>query len=169
MRVVLLLACVPLLATSTGALAQSVRERGQEPPVTTVPADNAAMADAFRKARAGLDEFLRLLDAPPPGTRSYAVKLLVTDAGQREYFWVGNVKREGDRFSGTLDNVPRQVKNVREGQTMQFGRDDIVDWLYVDTIRHRMMGNFTLCALLTLKTPQEVAELRQRVGLAFCD
>jgi uncharacterized protein YegJ (DUF2314 family) len=80
-----------------------------------------------------------------------------------------HVRREGDRFSGTPDNVPRLVKNVREGQTMRFGRDDIVDWLYVDTRQRRMVGNFTLCALLTLKTPQEVAELRQRVGLAFCD
>jgi uncharacterized protein YegJ (DUF2314 family) len=167
-RIALLLACVALLGTPVGAFAQGALERARKDEVTRVPADNAAMADAFRKARAGLHGFLKLLDAPPPGTDRYAIKLLVSDAGENEYFWISNLKREGDRFSGTLDNTPRLVKNVRQGQTMRFGREDIVDWMYVDSKRRRMMGNFTLCALLTLRTPQEAAEYKQHFGLV-CD
>jgi uncharacterized protein YegJ (DUF2314 family) len=163
-----LLAVLALLAASAGSSAQSINERVERGDVIVVPNDSAAMAAAFRKARATLDGFLRLLDAPPSGTHSYAVKLRVRDGRHDEYFWIGSLKRDRDRFSGTLDNTPRRVRNVREGQVMRFGRRDIVDWTYIDDRSGRMMGNFTACALLTGETPEAAAAFKERYGLG-CD
>jgi len=166
--IAILVACAALSGTSGSASAQSALERSERDDIVLVPEDNAAMAAAFRKARASLDGFLKLLDAPPPGTHTYSVKLRVSDAGFTEYFWVGNLKRQNERFSGTIDNIPRRVKTVRQGQVMVFGRHEILDWMYLDDMQRRMAGNFTACALLTLETPQAAADYKKRMGLV-CD
>jgi len=164
----ILVACTALFGTVRDTHAQSVLDRSKNDDIVLVPEDNAAMAAAFRKARASLDGFLKLLDAPPPGTHTYSVKLRVSDAGFHEYFWVGNLKRQNERFSGTIDNIPRRVKTVRQGQVMVFGRTEILDWMYLDDAQRRMVGNFTACALLTLEPPQAAADFKKRIGLV-CD
>jgi uncharacterized protein YegJ (DUF2314 family) len=149
-------------------LALTAAESAKKDEIIRVPGDDAAMTAAFRRARASLDGFVRLLDAPPAGTESYAVKIRVSEGGFNEYFWIGNLKREGSRFSGTLNNTPRQVKSVQAGQVVRFGRDEIYDWTYVDRAQKRMMGNFTACALLTHESPESAAQFKQQYGLV-CD
>jgi uncharacterized protein YegJ (DUF2314 family) len=47
------------------------------------------------------------------------------------------------------------------GQRYAFSRSRVVDWTYIDTTKKKMVGNFTLCALLT-KEPREQAEATRR-------
>ncbi len=63
-----------------------------------------------------------------------------------EWFWVNNFVRDGDQFRGAINNVPRSVRTVREGQDVRFTRSDIVDWMYMHD--GRLKGGFTSCALL---------------------
>jgi len=164
----LLAACALLLADTGAAIAQSPLERSRRDETVSMSSGDPAMRAAFEKARAGLDGFLALLDKPPPGTRLYAVKLLVRDGDNGEYFWITELKRDGDRFTGRLNNTPRSVATVRAGQVMRFGRDDIVDWMYVDDGQRRMVGNFTACALLTRESAKDVEEMKRATGLV-CD
>ena len=46
-----------------------------------------------------------------------------------------------------------------------FSRSQIVDWLYVDEARQKMVGNFTMCALLTQEPAEEAAQIRRRYKL----
>jgi hypothetical protein len=37
-----------------------------------------------------------------------------------------------------------------------------VDWTYIDKAQRQMVGNFTLCALLTKEPPQEAEAMKKR-------
>jgi uncharacterized protein YegJ (DUF2314 family) len=166
--VALLAACFPLLLDSAAAVAQGALERSRRDEVVTMSDDDPAMRAAFAKARAGLDGFLAQLDKPPPGTSLYAVKIGIRDGEKTEYFWLTELTRSGDRLFGRLNNTPRSVKTVHEGQALTFSRDEIRDWMYIDDGRQRMVGNFTLCALLTKESPKSAADMKRATGLV-CD
>ena len=154
------LACLfALLACAGAAQAQAPAQ----PPV-----DEAAMAQATQKARAGLDGFLKLLAAPPPGTEHYAVKVRISEGRAQEYFWIKDAKQDGNRFIGTVSEAPQMVKRVSLGQPVSFARGDIHDWTYLDTNQRRMMGNYSACVLLKRETAEAQAEFKRIYGLR-CD
>lgn len=164
----LLTACFLLLLDIGAAVAQGALERSKRDEVVVMSDDDPAMRTAFAKARAGLDGFLALLDKPAPDTRLYSVKIAIRDGNVNEFFWLTDLTRNGDRFLGRLNNTPRSVKTVHEGQMLTFSREEIRDWMYVDDARQRMVGNFTLCALLTKESPKSAADMKRATGLV-CD
>jgi uncharacterized protein YegJ (DUF2314 family) len=170
----LIAAASALVLLCSIASAQTALERARRDETVSVPAGDDAMEAAFAKARATLDGFLTLLDKPPPNTGVYTVKLRIVDPGNREveFFWVRDLQRDGDGFSGRIDNTPRSVTTVRQGQVMRFTRAEIYDWMYADAnftnARRSIVGNFTLCALLTHEKPDEAAAMKRETGLV-CD
>ena len=70
---------------------------------------------------------------------------------------------EDGRFSGTIDNNPDTVKNVRFGEQITFTNDDVVDWAYVEG--HRMRGNYTLCASFKRRPRDEAEALIRHYGM----
>jgi len=145
-----LLMCV---AHGPPLLAQSVVDRAKQDELTFVPKGDPAMERAFRKARATLDDFLQLAKDPPEHLRGFALKVGIAEGDDVEYFWINGFSRTGEKFSGLINNNPRIVRRVRLGQNYEFKRSDIVDWLYVDSEKRKMHGNFTACALLTREPP----------------
>jgi uncharacterized protein YegJ (DUF2314 family) len=144
-------------------------------PIVRVPAQDPAMAAAFSKAHATLDDFLAKLARPAAGTAHYAVKVGIKDGSGSsfvimrpgdssftEYFWIGDIRRNGDTFTGFVHNDPEFVHNIRLNQEIHFSRDDIADWTYFD--HDQMKGNFTACPAL-VHSPQAMAEMRERFGL----
>jgi uncharacterized protein YegJ (DUF2314 family) len=151
------------------------RLHGQEDITVNVPTGDAAMVVAYGKARAGLDGFLAKLSRPAAGTNDYSVKVGLKDGPAPngfsvvgaseggEFFWIVNLRSTGNGYAGQIGNPPELVKNVKEGQTITFGRGDIVDWLYFDS--GKLKGNFTACPAL-LQGPREQLEMmRKRYGL----
>jgi uncharacterized protein YegJ (DUF2314 family) len=67
---------------------------------------------------------------------------------------------------GRIDNTPRSVTNVREGQKISFEESDVVDWLYREN--GKMVGNFTACALIKKETPKQAEAFKKEYGLN-CD
>jgi uncharacterized protein YegJ (DUF2314 family) len=148
------------------SFAQPVVDRARADELVFMSDDDPAMRHAFERARATLDGFLSKAKQPAPGTVHYALKVGVRDGKDTEYFWVGDFRQdEGDTFVGRIDNAPRLVKKVKEGQMYRFPRAHIVDWTYLDRNERRMVGNYTLCALLTKEPPAEAAAARQKFGL----
>ena len=158
---VFMAACLP-------ALAQTLTERAQNDEITFVKDDDPAMNRAFEKARATLDDFFRLMKSPKAGTQGYAVKIAVSDGESTEYFWVNELKVNGDKISGVLNNEPEIVKKYKLGERFSFSRRQVVDWTYIEPAARRMHGNFTACALLTHEDPAEAEEFKQQYGLQ-CD
>lgn len=147
------------------AFAQSLVERAREDQVIVVDSGDPAMNKAFARAQGSLDGFLEDALAPAPRNTGHAVKVRITDNKNTEYFWVGDLQRRGTGFRGRLDNIPRLVKHVREGQQIGFTRKDIVDWLYIDP-SGRMRGSFTTCVLLAKEKPEEARALAAQLRLA---
>ena len=151
----LVLALLGILAAS-GAGGQTLQEKiGRDQTLWIVDGD-PDMAAAMQQARATLPEFLALADAPRPSTSLFAVKVGIrADARHVEYFWIGSFTRANGRFSGKIDNEPELAKNVKLGDTITFGEDQIVDWLYLEN--DRMRGNYTACVLFR-REPRKQAE-----------
>lgn len=130
--------------------------------VVNVARDDPDMTAAIKHARATLDDFLKLAEAPPTDTDGYKLKVMVRDGDATEHFWVIPFSRTKDGFEGTLANEPQAVRNVTAGQTIQFTRDDISDWGY--TRDGRQVGSFTVCAMFKQMAKEDVEYYRTNYG-----
>ncbi|ROZ61469.1 YegJ family protein [Ramlibacter sp. WS9] len=158
--------CLASFALVSLSMAQTVVDRARADELVFMSDNDPAMRQAFARARATFDEFLSKAKEPAPGTLHYAVKVGIREGEDTEYFWVGDFTQDSSgMFSGRIDNEPRLVKKVKAGQRYTFPKGHIVDWTYVDRNQRRMVGNFTMCALLTKEPQAEAAAARQKFGL----
>jgi uncharacterized protein YegJ (DUF2314 family) len=149
------------------AFAQSFSDKAKKDSAIDMGDEEPEMQKAMDRARVGLDDFLRKAGSPPPDTDLYSVKVRVSEAENREYLWISNLKAQGDLWSGRVDNLP-MIQSIKKGQLYSFAKSEIVDWTYVDKSKKKVVGNFTTCALLT-KEPSDVAgRIRKEYGLD-CD
>lgn len=167
-KVLLVLFAVVAIALVAFKPQYGALERAQSDDVTYVSDDDPIMQAAFKKARDSLDEFLALSVSRAPNTDSYAVKVAISQAGRKEYFWINPFSEKDGSFSGIINNTPRYVTNVTEGQEIRFERSDIVDWTYENTLEQKTYGNFTACALLAHESKEEAAAVMKEYGLS-CD
>ncbi|WP_244571238.1 DUF2314 domain-containing protein [Mesorhizobium carmichaelinearum] len=79
--------------------------------------DDPEMAVAIAKARASLDEFLALTEAPPSGTGRFKLKVEVRDGDISEHFWVIPFRRTETGFVGILANQPEAVPMSSSART----------------------------------------------------
>lgn len=148
------------------SIAQSVREWSEQGETARVPRGDPDMEAAFRKARATLDQFLKIIRERRGTITSYAVKVPIRQDDRTEYFWVNELEQRDKKFIGRISNAPRSITNISEGQRISFERRDIVDWLYREN--GRMVGNYTACALIKRAKPADAEEFKKRYGLN-CD
>ena len=130
--------------------------------VVNVARDDPDMAAAIAQARASLDQFLALSDAPPAGTTDYKLKVAVKDGDTSEHFWIIPFHKTATGFAGTLANEPQAVHNVTAGQELEFTRDDISDWGY--TRNGRQVGSITVCVLFKTISKEEADYYRENYG-----
>jgi uncharacterized protein YegJ (DUF2314 family) len=163
----MLIAAACVAVGSTCALAQSLLDKAERDEIASVAKHDANMAAAMRKARATLADFLAIARTPREGIEGFSVKVAVRDGNAAEHLWIipFEVKAAG-RFSGKLNNTPRTVHTIRNGQTVEFSEPEIVDWMYFD--HGQIKGNYTACALLKREGKNEVAAFKARFGLD-CD
>ena len=161
-------AAAALALTAHGVLAKDISEKAARDEIINMRDADPAMQKAFDKARKTLPEFLKKAANPADGTDDYALKVGLTDGRNTEYFWMADFEQKGEQFTATLSNTPRLVRKYRGGEQVTFSRGQIVDWLYIDEARGRMMGNFTACALLTKESPKDAAAFKKQYGLS-CD
>jgi uncharacterized protein YegJ (DUF2314 family) len=128
--------------------------------------EDPAMQKAFAKAAGSLDDFLAKAAAASPEHTAFALKVAISEGRKTEYFWVNRFVQVADAsFEGEIANDARLVKTVRLGQRYTFPRARIVDWTYIDKADRSMVGNFTLCALLTQETRAEAEAMKKRFKL----
>jgi uncharacterized protein YegJ (DUF2314 family) len=165
MRTFVLPALLVVLVTagSAPAPAQTVLQRAERDELFLVPNEDPQMAAAMRKARATLKDFLALAKKPGEKMEGFAVKVAVHDKGRGEYFWILPFEQKGDRFTGAINNTPRSVRNVTNGQTISFSESEIADWMYMDN--GQMKGNYTACALLAREPKAQAEAFKKRFGL----
>ncbi|HEX5162161.1 MAG TPA: DUF2314 domain-containing protein [Steroidobacteraceae bacterium] len=131
--------------------------------------EHPVMARAFARAKAGLDEFLTLAQAPGRNHVGFALKVGLDTGDGTEYVWIVDFRSDkSGKFSGTINNDVEMTRKWKLGDVYSFHRDDIVDWIYFDRETRKMHGNYTLCALLTEEKPEEAARVKAEYKLD-CD
>ncbi len=145
-----ILTAIIFLCSGTLAIAQ------QADPVIMVDSEDREMNAAFAKARSEIDSFLAIMQS---GTASScSVKVKITDHDQVEFFWLDDLTYANGFFSGTIDNTPDLVKNVKMGQKIDVKKEDIFDWLYMKD--GKMYGNYTVRVLLPKMSKEDADKIR---------
>ena len=115
--------------------------------VVNVRTGDPAIARARVDAKATLDGFLQRARNPLPRQRNFAVKVgFGGTTGPKEFVWITRFRLDGDSGTGTLDNVPLHLPELKAGGPVTFRRADVTDWTYRDG--GSLKGNFTGCAIL---------------------
>jgi uncharacterized protein YegJ (DUF2314 family) len=148
------LPALALLVVLVGATASA-----QGPGVTMVPENDPEMAAAIAKGRATLGQFWQALEKPAPNEQSFALKVaLPLGNGRAEHIWANNVERRDGKIFGTINNEPKDLKNVRLGQRIEVSDVLISDWMYMRS--GKIVGGYTIRALLKHMPPDRAAHLR---------
>lgn len=124
-----------------------------------------AMRAAFQQAQSTLDDFLKVAASADPKYANLSMRVAIREGKRKEFIWITPFEADGKGFKGRVDNAPTQLKRVKEGQEWRFGRKDVVDWMYVDTSKRSMHGNFTTCVQLSKAPAAEVAQIKKAYGL----
>lgn len=149
----------------TAAQKKSEKKADEKQEVVEIDDRDPAMKEAFKKAQASLDGFLKVHAANDPDTNSPTVRVKVTEGSVTEYVWLHPFEKAGNGFKGTINSTPSLLKKVKLGGTVHFQRKDIVDWTYYELKARRMHGNFTTCAQLAKAPAAEVEALKKAYGL----
>jgi uncharacterized protein YegJ (DUF2314 family) len=121
------------------------------------------MSAAMQSARESLSGFLALARHPGPTMERFAVKIALLGDGGPEFFWIYPFAYVGDRFIGQIGNTPLTFVGLKKGDTLAFGKRDIVDWMYMDA--GVMKGNYSARAILKAALPRDHAAFKRRFGL----
>jgi uncharacterized protein YegJ (DUF2314 family) len=155
-----------LIFLSPASHTQPISERADKGDLVFMQDEEPAMRIAFAKAAESLDDFLVKAKEASPDHTAFAMKVAVSQGKNTEYFWVNSFsERSPGVFEGEIGNEPRMVTNVKYGQRYVFQRSRIVDWTYIEKANRKMVGNFTLCALLTKETKVEADAMKRRFKL----
>jgi len=127
--------------------------------------NDPVMSAAMQSARESLPGFLALARRPEPAMERFAVKIALLGDGGPEFFWIYPFAFVGDRFIGQINNTPLTLAGPKKGDTVTFGKHDIVDWMYVDA--GVMKGNYSARAILKAALPLDRAAFNRRFGLEF--
>jgi uncharacterized protein YegJ (DUF2314 family) len=127
--------------------------------------NDPVMSAALQSARESLPGFLSLTKHPGPTMERFAVKIALLGDGGPEFFWIYPFAYVGDRFIGQINNMPLTLAGPKKGDTVTFGRHDIVDWVYMDA--GVMKGNYSARAILKAALPRDSAVFKRRFGPEF--
>lgn len=154
------LASACFLALLVCGVAPTLAQQKQQGGVIYVPNEDPAMAAAKTKARATLAEFWAAFEKPGSGEDRFSLKVgFRTQGNDSEHIWVNEIARLQDgRYTGRLVNVPRQIPGVSAGSRVEFGDDQISDWMFMRN--NKIVGNETLRPLLTRMAPAEAERYR---------
>lgn len=162
-----LISALLMVAHADAASAQTFMDKTKRDEGIRVPQGDADMAAAFRKAKATLKDFLEIVRSERPSVASYSVKIALREGNVAEYVWISPFIERNGNFIGIVNSTIRAVRNVKAGQKITFHESEIVDWLYREN--GKMIGNFTVCALLKRESPEQSAAFRKEHGLDCSD
>ncbi|MBX5159845.1 DUF2314 domain-containing protein [Rhizobium sp. NZLR8] len=167
-----------MLALSILVIPAELALATDNPNVQSIAPGDPAMAKAHEKSQRELDGFLEKLRNPPPGTENYSLKLGFMDKGKDvalttdqmaqnvEFMWVYQIEASGDHFTALLDDTPEYIRNIKQGDRVEFEKSDIFDWLYTEN--GKVKGDYTACPLLLAGPKEQLDQSREIYGIV-CD
>lgn len=146
---------------------QSAR-RGTSPArdgISAVDPDDKEMNAAIAEARSRLPEFLAALKRGGPGLTRFSVKAKYDLPSSGEHIWIGDVSFDGILFSGRVENVPRDIKELKYGDVVTIRSNAVSDWLFVKD--GRLVGAFTMRVIYRRMSPAQQQAFKQQLDYKF--
>ncbi|MDR1901491.1 MAG: DUF2314 domain-containing protein [Treponema sp.] len=110
-------------------------EAHQEFTIAMETADEG-LAKIAEEARRSIPDFVRTLQHPGPGESEFCVKYgfdADRESGfDKEYLWLSSISFRDGFYFGKIMNIPQYISYFKQGDTVPFIIDDIVDWMYQD-------------------------------------
>jgi len=114
-----------------------------------------ALNTAHAAARSTLDHAIRCFMAGEYET--FSVKFPIIEGEYKEHLWLGNLTCfEDGSFSGVIEDHPKIIKSVVQGQTCQISQTDITDWQSFH--QGKIHGNYSLRALIPTLSAEEAVK-----------
>lgn len=157
--------CAVLVLAGCGASTAPVAVADNDPPVIEFESDDPEMQRAVDEARETVAQFVEALENPTPSQSYLGIKARFSEGEVVEYMWLSDVTYDGDRFTGTVANNPRQLTNVRLMDRHEVPADEIADWMIVKD--GRLVGGYSLRLLATRASPDEWAEMERHMGFTL--
>ncbi len=106
-----------LMTFSLPTQAQSQGQGGKiKDKVYNISSQDAEMEEAIAKARATLDDFLKLQAKPPKGADGFKIKVKFSGGGNDEHIWVTPFQVTPKGFTGTLAGSRAMSRTWRTGR-----------------------------------------------------
>jgi len=120
-----------------------------------------AFAQAERRARALVPQFIARLQSPRPGDRDFMAKIRLHCGALPEQIWVEGIARHEGRLTGVLANHP-MTTGYRLGDRVAFDLTDILDWGFMEV--GVMQGHYSTRVFIDRMSDAESADIRRQFG-----
>ncbi|RZL36523.1 MAG: DUF2314 domain-containing protein [Pedobacter sp.] len=138
-------------------------ERKNEPTIYSVDEDDAEMNKAMKTAKQTLDSFNYALKNNTRIFTFFGLKKRFVENDDVEHIWIGNVKFENGKYFGVIDNLPEKIKDVKIGDTVEIGKSEISDWMYIKN--SQLHGGYTIRLLRNRMSELERKKFDRESGM----
>lgn len=126
---------------------------------------STAMREAIDKARGTLTEALETASTGSTAfLDGFTVKVAIPAEQGTENIWVGDLRREGNAFSGRFANQPRYLPGKQIGSDVDFDQSVIIDWA-LPTANGKFWGHYTTRVILQNMAPEQARRIRSVLAL----
>jgi uncharacterized protein YegJ (DUF2314 family) len=118
-----------------------------------VAGSDSAMNAAIGQAQATIGQFIARLEHPPTSQTDLGLKVRLTDGEQIEHVWLTDVRHQGNRFTGRINNDIEHLHKYHFGDSVAVMLGQVSDWLAVDG--GRLIGGYSIRLLRSRMSPAE--------------
>jgi uncharacterized protein YegJ (DUF2314 family) len=139
--------CLALLAACTTRRARNYVE-DNEP----------EMVAAIARARHTLPQFWQAFEKRDDGETQFTLKFRIIENKRVEHFWVTNFVRQGRKVIVTINQTPKIVASVKQGDRLEIPEAEIQDWFYMRA--GKMVGCQTIRPMFKMMPEKTVTEFK---------
>lgn len=138
-QIVFLLIVVCFLVSCNG---QSTKSKDS---IVYAESNDPELEKAKQEALSNLDSFIESYNVHSNDLAyEYYLKIDFTDNEEHEHMWISVNKIENGQFEGLLSNEPQIIKNVKFGDLIKIKKDQIEDWIIMNTETDEMEGGYSV-------------------------
>jgi uncharacterized protein YegJ (DUF2314 family) len=138
-----------------GVLPFSSVVHAQEDQTILFSKSDPEMNAAITKARSNLPVFWAKFASHTTGEDGFSLKLALTDDGNTEHVWCGEIVGDSNKATCVIHNIPEYIKNFQMGETVEVDETKISDWMY--RLNGKIKGGESI-RVMAAKLPDEEAQ-----------
>jgi len=135
----LIIACAVTLVSCKND--NKTNERAE--PIIVVDEFDKEMNFAIQKAKNSVDTFIQAYTGKK-NLSGFYVKVPYENPDEVEHLWINVISISGSQIKGLIENTPNERTAVKYGDTVSVDKTGISDWMYLDTLSHKIHGAYTI-------------------------